>query len=95
MKCYTKVFSIHLLKGMSYWTHLERTESCERSNCKGRGKPHIMMLDDIVAHETYENIRRKAENIGETGCLEPALEQNTNDNVVFEILIIKLNCQNI
>ena len=53
---------------------------------RGRGKPRIMTLDDIVAHETYEKIKRGAMDrecwrkcrMGK--CLEPALEQNTNDD---------------
>ena len=32
-----------------------------RMECKkGRGKPRIMMLDDIKADETYEKIKRQA-----------------------------------
>ena len=27
---------------------------------RGRGKPRIMMLDDIKADETYEKIKRRA-----------------------------------
>ena len=38
---------------------------------RGRGKLRIMLLDEIEANETYENIKRRTmkENIGETGCL--------------------------
>ena len=38
---------------------------------KGRGKPRIMMPDDIKADETNEKIKRQVMN-RETGCLEPA-----------------------
>ena len=48
------------------WTHL-RGESLVKEviegrmeGKRGRGKPHIMMLDDIKADETYEKIKRRA-----------------------------------
>ena len=41
-----------------------------------------MMLDDIKADETCVKIKRRAmdREFGETGCLEPAFKQNTNDD---------------
>ena len=38
------------------------------------------MLDDVVADETHEKIKIWTDKIGETGSLEPALEQNSNDD---------------
>ena len=51
---------------------------------RGRVKPRIMMLDDIKADETCEKIKRRAmdREFGETGCLEPAFKQNTNDDEI-------------
>ena len=50
---------------------------------KGRGRPRVILLDDIkVSEKTYEKIVVWTENAGETWCLEPALEKNTNDHGV-------------
>ena len=45
---------------------------------RGRGKLRIMMLYDIKSDETHEKIEPWIENVGETGCIEPAFKQNTN-----------------
>ena len=49
------------------WTHLLRGESLVKKvigwrmeGKKGRGKPRIMMLDDIKADETHEKFKRRA-----------------------------------
>ena len=43
---------------------------------KDRVKPRIILLNHIKAGESYEKI----ENVGETGCLEHAYKQKTNDD---------------
>ena len=50
---------------------------------RGRGKQLFMMLDDIKADKTDEEIKRRAmgSEFWRTGCLEPAFKQNTNDDV--------------
>ena len=55
---------------------------------RGRVNQRIMLLCDIKTNETYEMIKRRVlnrESLKETGCLEPALEQNTNDDEVHSI----------
>ena len=54
---------------------------------RGRGMPRIMMLDEIKADETNEKIKRRAIDreldswiVGETGFLEPAFMQSTNND---------------
>ena len=38
------------------------------------------MLDDIMKRSSVEPW---IDNVGETGCLEPAFEKNTNDDEVY------------
>ncbi len=42
-------------------THLKTRKSCERRYRKrGKGKPSIMMLENIKADGTYKKIKRRA-----------------------------------
>ena len=50
---------------------------------EGKGKPNIMLLDDIKGDETYEKIKRRA--MDRKFCLEPGLKQNTNDDEYHKI----------
>ena len=46
------------------------------------GKPRIMLLEDIKKNETWMkwlSVELMIEKVGETSCLEPALEQRNND----------------
>ena len=49
-----------------------------------------MMIDDIVGHEIWKDMERSSvkqwtENVWETGCLEPALQQNTNHDETLNL----------
>ena len=50
------VRSLVVFKSAQEEHHIERRMEGKR----GRGKPRIMMLDDIKADETYEKIMRRA-----------------------------------
>ena len=41
-----------------------------------------------MGHMKRSSVELWAENVEKTGCLEPALEQNTNDDNDYEIKII-------
>ncbi len=67
----------HILRGESL---LKEVIEGRMEGKKRRGKPRIIMLDDIKAGELNLKIKREPwiENVEETGCLEPAFKQNTN-----------------
>ena len=49
---------------------------------RGRGKPRMMMLDDINADETNDKIKGRAmdRNVRVTGWIELAFKKDTNDD---------------
>ena len=36
---------------------------------KIRGRPRIILLDDIIAYKTWSSVELRTENVWETGCL--------------------------
>ena len=83
-------------KGKQWLGHFLRGESLVKKVIEGRiegkkvkGKLRTMLLDDIKINETDKMSKRRALH-GETGCLEPALEQSANDDAFKRVILVNL-----
>ena len=66
---------------MDIFKIVRKEKAIDWSDGREEKKVRIVMLDDIKADESYEKISVEPwiEIVRETGCLEPAFKQKTND----------------